>query len=77
MTLEKCTSFCSAGGYTFAGLEYASECCCGNSLVNGGALSTFSSQCNMPCSGNGKEICGGPNAITLYSTVSRMAIVGT
>ncbi|OCF56169.1 hypothetical protein L486_06110 [Kwoniella mangroviensis CBS 10435] len=75
MTLEKCTSFCSASGFTFAGLEYGSECYCGNSLANGATLDAFSTQCNMACSGNKGEICGGPNGITLYSTVKN-ALVG-
>ncbi|WWC90941.1 uncharacterized protein L201_005879 [Kwoniella dendrophila CBS 6074] len=76
MTLEKCTSFCADKGFAFAGLEYSSECYCGNSLVNGATLGAFSTQCNMPCSGNAKQICGGPNGISLYSTLSGNALIG-
>ena len=68
MTLESCTSYCSGLGFSMAGLEYASECYCGNSLSNGAALSLTSGQCNMACSGNSQETCGGPDAITLFST---------
>ncbi|WVQ99094.1 hypothetical protein IAU59_006226 [Kwoniella sp. CBS 9459] len=76
MTLEKCTSFCANKGFAFAGLEYATECYCGNTLANGATLSAFSTQCNMPCGGATGQICGGPNAITLYSTLSGNALVG-
>ncbi len=27
MTVESCVSFCSSGGFNFAGLEFAQECC--------------------------------------------------
>lgn len=53
-----------------------SECYCGNSLSNGASLSLYSTQCNMACSGAPGETCGGPNAITLYSTLSGNALVG-
>lgn len=76
MTLEKCTTFCQKGGFAFAGLEYSSECYCGNTLANGATLSAFSTQCNMPCSGNAGQTCGGPNAITLFSTAAGLALVG-
>ncbi|WRT68981.1 uncharacterized protein IL334_005963 [Kwoniella shivajii] len=66
MTVEICTSFCSAGGFTYAGLEYGSECYCGNSFSNGASTSSRSSQCNMACGGSSSETCGGPNAISLW-----------
>ncbi|WWD22596.1 hypothetical protein CI109_107089 [Kwoniella shandongensis] len=68
MTIESCTTFCAAGGFKYAGVEYSTECFCGNSLVNGAAVDLVSTQCNMPCGGNSKAICGGPNAITLYKS---------
>jgi hypothetical protein len=38
-------------GYTYAGLEYADECWCGNSLANSLGVATDASQCNMKCTG--------------------------
>ncbi|WVQ94260.1 hypothetical protein IAU59_001339 [Kwoniella sp. CBS 9459] len=67
MTVDKCTSYCSAQGFTIAGLEYGGECYCGNSLVNGASTTLLSGQCNMACTG-GSGICGGPNAINLYTS---------
>jgi len=66
MTLETCLNMCASKGFTMAGLEYASQCFCGSSLVNGASLSVASKSCNMPCAGNSGEICGGPDAIQLF-----------
>ena len=54
MTTEQCTSICQTGGYTIAGTEYGTQCLCGSQLfqTNGAGVSTTSSDCNMPCSGN-------------------------
>ena len=70
MTVEKCTDFCMRSGYTMAGLEYGNECYCGNSLVGGASNSLRSYECKMPCPGNSKQMCGGPDAINLYALQS-------
>ena len=63
MTVELCSSFCASRGFSLAGTEYASECYCGNVLrLNGPAT------CDMACSGNSAEICGGGNALSVVST---------
>ncbi|RFU33902.1 hypothetical protein B7463_g2402, partial [Scytalidium lignicola] len=65
MTVEACQSACLAAGYSLAGVEYADECYCGNSLQNGAAPA--SSGCNMACAGNSAETCGGSNRLNIYS----------
>ncbi|WWC88965.1 uncharacterized protein L201_003880 [Kwoniella dendrophila CBS 6074] len=67
MTIDMCTSFCKTAGYTLAGIEYGSECYCGNSFSNGASASALSTQCNMQCPGNNKQNCGGPSAVALWS----------
>ncbi|WWC61580.1 uncharacterized protein I303_104164 [Kwoniella dejecticola CBS 10117] len=67
LTIDKCLDYCKGAGYFYAGLEYANECYCSNQLDNGASDQNFSNQCNMPCAGNSAQICGGPNAITLYA----------
>ena len=64
MTVEKCAASCSQ--YQYFGLEYATECYCGNDLD---ATSTSQSlqDCNMPCGGNSSQSCGGPYRISLYN----------
>jgi hypothetical protein len=67
MTIDMCVAYCTSNGYSMAGVEYAQECYCDNSLQGGASTSLVSGQCNMPCAGNANTICGGPNAINLYS----------
>ena len=66
MTVEKCIAGCSSAGYAIAGLEYMTECYCGNSIINGGALSSADSNCAQACGGNPGEVCGGPNLMSIY-----------
>ncbi|KAL2802194.1 hypothetical protein BJX63DRAFT_441347 [Aspergillus granulosus] len=65
MTVEACVSLAKAGSWRYAGVEYSSQCFVGNQL-HGGTLFA-SSDCNMPCSGNPGETCGGGNRIQIYS----------
>lgn len=60
LTLESCASFCS--NFTYFGVEGSWECFCGTALRSAANVSS----CNLPCSGNGAEICGGASAISVY-----------
>lgn len=66
MTVESCVNFCQASTPTmkYAGLEYAQECFCGSSLPS---TATTASTCNMLCTGNSKEYCGGSSVLNLYA----------
>ncbi|KAI6710688.1 hypothetical protein JHW43_006802 [Diplocarpon mali] len=65
LTVKTCLRACKAGGWSFAGLEYASECYCGVALGIG-TLPIDDSTCNMPCNGDATETCGGRNALDLF-----------
>lgn len=65
-TIENCVSACYNAGYVLAGAEYSDECWCGSSIGAGGAPAAASS-CNMLCTGNNSEYCGGPNRLNLYN----------
>lgn len=67
LTIEKCVSTCIAAGYSVAGMEYSSQCFCGNSISNGGVLANADTECNTPCSGNSNEECGGGGRLSTYS----------
>ncbi|KAL7424883.1 Cell wall integrity and stress response component 2 [Cryptotrichosporon argae] len=71
-TVEACAAGCAAAGYAVAGTEYASQCFCGNNFVNGaGALLTdVDSEPTMPCSANKAETCGGPNLLSITTSLS-------
>ena len=67
MTIEKCQSFCSSStnNYGLAGIEYGGECYCGNGLQSYSAVGFKG--CDMPCSGNKTELCGGNNRLSVYN----------
>lgn len=64
MTVELCQQTCQSSGYTFAGLEYAHQCWCANSILNNGPATTG---CTSPCPANTSEMCGGSDRINVYS----------
>ena len=65
MTDEACISYCSGKKYAIAGTEYSQECFCSN-VIGGGSIQTPAGDCNMGCSGNSTEACGGPNRLTVF-----------
>lgn len=69
MTLEKCQDYCTTKGYPLSGVEYSTECFCGNVLENGSTIGG-STACTMPCGGNPAAICGGPGALSIYNNTA-------
>ncbi|TVY75850.1 WSC domain-containing protein [Lachnellula suecica] len=63
MTQEACARFCA--GYTYYGVEYSTECYCGNSINSGAVVAT---NCTDTCAGNSKESCGGSWAMNIFTT---------
>ncbi|PWW73981.1 WSC-domain-containing protein [Tuber magnatum] len=63
MTVNTCLGVCSA--YEYAGLEYGSECWCGNTLASGAAPAPLT-ECRMKCAGNATEYCGAGQRLSLY-----------
>jgi hypothetical protein len=64
-TLERSTRHNAVsylGSMWWVGLTFLD---CGNSLASGSG-SAPTSDCNMACSGNATEACGGPNRLNLY-----------
>lgn len=78
MTVAKCLAFCGGGGsgsaYTYAGLEYARECWCGQDLST---LATKESeaQCNLPCDGDTGTLCGGELRLTASPALFSFSLV--
>lgn len=79
MNAATCQAFCAEGdGAQYYGLEYGNECWCGNFLqtpnfVTNRTSTPSNSTCNMRCSGARDELCGGPNALSLYKETSFVA----
>lgn len=68
MTPSVCSQLCSE--YTFYGLQYGSQCMCGNNIQPGRAFPIPSSRCEVPCTGDSNQSCGGSGTIDLYQTLS-------
>ncbi|ORX38365.1 hypothetical protein BD324DRAFT_578097 [Kockovaella imperatae] len=66
MNHSMCIAACSSQGYKYAGVEYASQCFCGN-ILSTGSVNASSTDCNMACSGNSRQLCGGPDRLTLFT----------
>jgi hypothetical protein len=64
MTTALCATFCTA--YSWFGLEYSTQCFCGPYPRNSSVPAI--SGCDMPCGGDARERCGGPNRLDMYSS---------
>jgi hypothetical protein len=73
MTKNLCVDTCRRKGFKYAGLQYSQQCFCGNSYGKLGK----SDNCNMPCSGNKGEICGGGWANSVYQISAGTKTAGT
>jgi len=62
MSKQMCVNECSKRGFMYAATQYSSHCFCGNSYGRYGQASN----CNMKCSGNNRENCGGSWANWVY-----------
>lgn len=78
MTVESCVNFCSARAATYAGLEYAQECYCADSLPATATMADDAAKCNMLCTGNKKEFCGAAALLNVYrNTPESVSAAGT
>ena len=68
MTVERCANYCIDSGFTIFGLEYGSECYCGNDLARSSYVA-YPPECDMSCSGKEGETCGGKDRLSLYHWV--------
>ncbi|KEI38605.1 uncharacterized protein L969DRAFT_62718 [Mixia osmundae IAM 14324] len=82
MTVAKCVAACSSASSAnmYAGVEYAGQCYCDSTVRNAATVATPSSDpisagCNMLCSGNSTEYCGGANRLNVYKLPSRASVV--
>lgn len=66
-TIEGCTVACFNSGFPYAGVEYSNECYCDSIIRNsGGPAPDGNALCDMACSGDASEICGGPNRLNMF-----------
>ena len=64
-TPEVCIKACSEGGYKFAGVQYGSQCFCGNTAP--AATNKIANEdCDMKCPGDSNYMCGGSCKMNVY-----------
>ncbi|KAK3103053.1 hypothetical protein FSP39_016093 [Pinctada imbricata] len=63
MTPKSCVSMCKNRHFKFAGVQFSQECFCGNSL---GTTLQPEKECNMACSGDNNQMCGGSMRLSVY-----------
>ena len=66
LTLEKCKDFCFGRNYKFAGVE-EDNCYCGNEVWP--LIEKPSSECDVRCSGDKSQVCGGKCRVNVYQNV--------
>jgi len=64
-TVESCIALAKASGYKYAGVQYGVQCFAGNTM---GYTELPASSCNMPCTADPNEICGGTWSNSIYGT---------
>ncbi|KAK6525361.1 hypothetical protein TWF694_005500 [Orbilia ellipsospora] len=74
MTIEQCINYCAPNNQ-YVGMEYGQECWCGPTIMRGTAAPA--TDCNMPCSGNSIENCGGTARLALYNRTSIVTVQST
>ncbi|RSL47522.1 hypothetical protein CEP54_013369 [Fusarium duplospermum] len=72
-TPAKCKTACADAGYTYAGVEFGSQCFCAAAPAQALVPST---ECNYACPGDSAQTCGGFNAIQIFSTVPTWVSLG-
>ncbi|CAK5270188.1 unnamed protein product [Mycena citricolor] len=75
--VTSCLTSCANAGYSFGGVEFGSQCFCGNAAPASSLIAT-SDSCNYACSaGSASGICGGANRINIYSISGGAAPITT
>lgn len=73
MTVENCVKGCAAANYIIAGLINGNQCRCDNAM-SALAPSLDAEQCDLSCSGNADQVCGGTWHYEIYTTTPNAAI---
>lgn len=66
VTADTCNAACAAGNFRYFGLQYASECYCGNGENKDSWEQADGNQCNKPCTANEQQTCGGDQRNSVY-----------
>jgi hypothetical protein len=63
MTQQYCAQLCFNKKMAMAGVEFSTQCFCGNTIPTDAKKST---KCTMACGADKSEMCGGYDAISIF-----------
>ena len=66
-SVESCRKFCEDNNFWMFGVEAGRECFCGKYIGFGATLLPTSDICDMPCTGNNQQMCGGWGRVSIYN----------
>ncbi|XP_033124714.1 uncharacterized protein LOC117123027 isoform X2 [Anneissia japonica] len=68
LTITDCIESCRNAGYTYSGTINGEQCSCGNTIEEspGDVTLVSESYCNVACSGDSTEVCGGNGYTSIY-----------
>ncbi|KAI1079785.1 hypothetical protein F5B20DRAFT_590325 [Whalleya microplaca] len=67
MSVDACMRMCGDGGFKYAGVEYSTQCFCGNDVAEDRMPKNGTiGECDMPCAGNAGQLCGGAAQVAVY-----------
>ncbi|CAC5398106.1 unnamed protein product [Mytilus coruscus] len=65
-TVSKCAGYCNRRNFIYSGLEFKTQCFCGNVEPPSAYDTRSDSGCNMACGGNSSETCGDCSVLSPY-----------
>ncbi|GLI60841.1 hypothetical protein VaNZ11_003049 [Volvox africanus] len=71
MTISRCRTLAQLNGSLYFGLKGGDECFGGSETSRLMGPMADSAECNLSCSGNSSEICGGSETLSVYTTPRR------
>ncbi|KAH7032617.1 WSC domain-containing protein [Microdochium trichocladiopsis] len=66
-SVDRCTKKCADAGYALAGMEFGTQCFCGDQLTSR-ATQVAERGCFQDCAGDDTQICGGGSRLSLWGT---------
>ncbi|CAN9341766.1 unnamed protein product [Alternaria sp. RS040] len=75
LSVPKCKNSCYRRAYPFAGVQEGNQCWCSSNVA--GEWTKNQTDCNIPCTGNKAEFCGGKGVINVFEALHNAAPVIT
>lgn len=73
LSIAACKNSCYLQGVKFAGAQEGNQCWCSNEVA--GEWAKNSSECNLTCTGNKAEICGGKQVVNVFEALENTVSV--